>query len=198
MITFKPQIEHPRQHGDTEVGEQVESRIQALCKGRDEINAQLDTLPEGTAEVKDIAKEILKGLHKRILQFQTNKFFVWLIKVFGAFPVSRGKGDMGAINMSFEKLNSGRNLVIFPEGTRSLDGKVGRGKTGVALIAAVAQCPVIPVGINFEGKLKFRRKIVVRFGKPIDPEQLKVTTPGPKELKLLRTTIMDSITELVH
>ena len=130
--------------------------------------------------------------------FQTNKFFVWLIKVFGAFPVSRGKGDMGAINMSFEKLNSGRNLVIFPEGTRSLDGKVGRGKTGVALIAAVAQCPVIPVGINFEGKLKFRRKIVVRFGKPIDPEQLKVTTPGPKELKLLRTTIMDSITELVH
>ena len=130
--------------------------------------------------------------------FRTNKFFVWLIKLFGAFPVSRGKGDMGAINMSFEKLNSGRNLVIFPEGTRSHDGKVGRGKTGVALIAAVAQCPVIPVGINFEGKLRFRRKIVVRFGKPISPEQLKVTTPGPKELKLLRTTIMDSIIELVH
>lgn len=86
MITFKPQIENPRQHGDTEVGEQVESRIQALCKGRDEINAQLDTLPEETAEVKDIAKEILKGLHKRILQFQTNKFFV---AVFGSLKAGK-------------------------------------------------------------------------------------------------------------
>lgn len=130
--------------------------------------------------------------------FQKNKAFVGLIKFWGAFPIARGKGDMDAIKLSFEKLEEGRNLLIFPEGTRSHDGKVGRGKTGVALIAAVAQCPVIPVGINFEGKLKFRKKIVVRFGKPIRPEQLKVTTPGPKELKLLRTTIMDSITELVH
>ncbi|MBR4554659.1 MAG: (d)CMP kinase [Ruminococcus sp.] len=131
--------------------------------------------------------------------FHGKKFFVWIIKKFGAFPVERGKGDMQAINTSFEKLNSGRNLVIFPEGTRSKDGKVGRGKTGVALIAAVAQCPVIPVGINYEGeKLKFRKKVVIRFGKPISPEQLRITTPGPKELKLLRTTIMDSIVELVH
>ena len=131
--------------------------------------------------------------------FHGKKFFVWIIKKFGAFPVERGKGDMQAINTSFEKLNAGRNLVIFPEGTRSHDGKVGRGKTGVALIAAVAQCPVIPVGINYEGeKLKFRKKVVIRFGKPISPEQLKITTPGAKELKLLRSTVMDSITELVH
>lgn len=131
--------------------------------------------------------------------FHSKKFFVWIIKKFGAFPVERGKGDMQAINTSFEKLNSGRNLVIFPEGTRSHDGKVGRGKTGVALIAAVAQCPVIPVGINYQGeKLKFRKKVVIRFGKPISPEQLKITTPGAKELKLLRTTIMDAIVDLVH
>ena len=130
--------------------------------------------------------------------FHTKKFFVWIITKFGAFPVERGKGDTDAIKVSFEKLNMGRNLVIFPEGTRSHDGKFGKVKTGVALIAAVAQCPVIPVGINFEGKLKFRRKVVVRFGKPISPEQLKVTTPGPKELKLLRTTVSESISELVH
>lgn len=130
--------------------------------------------------------------------FQGKKAFVWLIKTFGAFPVSRGKGDTSAITMSVEKLEQGRNLVIFPEGTRSYDGKVGKGKTGVALIAALAQVPVIPVGINFEGKLKFRKKIVVHFGKPISPEQLKITQAGPKELKLLKSTIMDSIIELVH
>ena len=130
--------------------------------------------------------------------FQGNVFFKWLITAFGAFPVARGKGDTGAIDMAVEKLNSGRNLVIFPEGTRSKDGKVGRGKTGVALIAAMAQVPVVPVGINFEGDLKFRKKVVVRFGKPISPEELNVTSTSPRELKTLKMKIMDEITKLVY
>lgn len=130
--------------------------------------------------------------------FHQNVFFTLLIKAFGAFPVTRGKGDTAAIDTSMEKLEKGRNLVIFPEGTRSKDGKVGKGKTGVALIAAMAQVPVVPVGINFEGKLKFRRKVVVRFGKPIKPEDLAVTSTNPRELKTLKTKIMDAITELVH
>lgn len=130
--------------------------------------------------------------------FKQNIFFTWLIRFFGAFPVTRGKGDTVAIDTSVEKLEMGRNLVVFPEGTRSKDGKVGKGKTGVALIAAMAQVPVIPVGINFEGKLKFRRKVVVRFGKPIRPEELAVTSVSPKELKMLKTKIMNAITELVY
>ncbi len=73
--------------------------------------------------------------------FHQNVFFTLLIKAFGkAFPVTRGKGDTQVIDTSIEKLEKGRNLVIFPEGTRSKDGKVGKGKTGVALVAAVAQC----------------------------------------------------------
>ena len=46
--------------------------------------------------------------------------------------------------------------------------------------------PVIPVGINFEGKLKFRKKIVVRFGKPISAEELNITSANPRELKTLK------------
>lgn len=130
--------------------------------------------------------------------FKQNAFFKWLITAFGAFPVTRGKGDTAAIDLSMEKLNMGRNLVIFPEGTRSKDGTVGRGKTGVALIAAMAQVPVIPVGINFEGKLKFRKKLVVRFGKPIDPEELNITSVNPRDLKALKTRIMDEIKKLVY
>lgn len=130
--------------------------------------------------------------------FKQNIFFTWLIKFFGAFPVTRGKGDTTAIDTSLEKLEMGRNLVIFPEGTRSKDGRVGKGKTGVALIAAMAQVPVVPVGINFEGELKFRRKIVVRFGKVIAPEDLAVKSTNPRELKVLKNKIMDSITELVY
>ncbi len=130
--------------------------------------------------------------------FQQNIFFTALIRFFGAFPVTRGKGDTSAIDTAMEKLEMGRNLVIFPEGTRSKDGKVGKGKTGVALIAAVAQVPVVPVGISFDGKLKFRRKVVVRFGKPIRPEDLQIKSTNPRELRTLKTKIMQSITELVH
>ena len=131
--------------------------------------------------------------------FHKNVFFTGLIKLFGAFPVVRGKGDMHVIDTSIEKLEKGRNLEIFPEGTRSKDGKVGKGKTGVALIAAVAQTKVIPVGINFEGeKLRFRSKVVVRYGKPIIPSEIGVTGTTAKDLKKIKNEIMDSITELVH
>lgn len=130
--------------------------------------------------------------------FNQNKAFTLLIKTFGAFPVTRGSGDTAVIDTSIEKLEKGRNLAIFPEGTRSKDGKVGKGKTGVALIAAVAQTNVIPVGINFEGKLKFRRRVVVRFGEPIVPAEIGVTSTNPRALKKIKNVIMEKITELVH
>ena len=130
--------------------------------------------------------------------FKQNIFFAALIKALGAFPVTRGKGDTSAIDTSLKCLNKGRNLVIFPEGTRSKDGRVGRGKTGVALIAAVAQVPVIPVGIVFEGKLKFRKKVVVKFGKAISPNELNISKTDSKELKILKQTIMNGIIDLVE
>ncbi len=131
--------------------------------------------------------------------FKHNVFFTWLIKTFGAFPVSRGAGDLGVIDTAVDKLESGRNLVIFPEGTRSKDGKVGKGKTGVALIAAVAMTKVVPVGINFEGeKLKRRSRIVVRYGEPIDPNEIGITGTTTGDLKVIKKEIMDSISKLVY
>jgi len=128
-----------------------------------------------------------------------NPFFSALIRFMGAFPVVRGSGDMKVIDESIARLNKGRNLVIFPEGTRSKDGKVGRGKTGVALIAAKANVDVVPVGIVFEDKLKFRRKVVVKYGEPISSSQLQVSDePLRTELKNLKNRIMVSITELVE
>lgn len=128
-----------------------------------------------------------------------NPFFGTLIRFFGAFPVVRGKGDMAVIDDSISKLRSGKNLVIFPEGTRSKDGKVGRGKTGVALIAAKSNTDVIPVGVVYDGKLKFRKRITVRYGKPISSNKLQISeNPLPKELKQLKLTVMDAIAELVE
>ena len=130
--------------------------------------------------------------------FKQNFLFTALIRFFGAFPVSRGKGDTAVIDTSIEKLEMGRNLVIFPEGTRSKDGKVGAGKTGVALIAAVAQTKTVPVGIVFEGKLGFRKKVTVRYGKPLMPAEIGVTGTDARSLKKLKLKIMEEITNLVE
>ena len=87
-------------------------------------------------------------------------------------------------------MQHGTNLLIFPEGTRSKDGRVGRGKTGVALIASRAGTDVVPVGINFDGKLHFRSKIVVRVGKPIPAGTLAIDE-NLTERDLLRTLKRD-------
>lgn len=127
-----------------------------------------------------------------------NKLFGWFIRKLGAFPVVRGSGDMSVIDDSIRILESGRNLVIFPEGTRSKDGRVGKGKTGVALIAAKSGADVVPCGIIFEGeKLRFRSKLTLRFGKPIKAEELAVGDDR-NELKTVKKRIMRAITELVE
>ncbi|MDR0917848.1 MAG: 1-acyl-sn-glycerol-3-phosphate acyltransferase [Oscillospiraceae bacterium] len=131
--------------------------------------------------------------------FEKNFFVTCLIIALGAYPVDRGKGDTGAIDTAIEKLKIGKNFMIFPEGQRSKDGKVGKGKSGIALIAAKAQTDVIPVGIIFDGKLKFRRKVIIRYGKPIPPEKLAVSDPPQKtELKALVNTVMGEIEHLVY
>lgn len=128
-----------------------------------------------------------------------NKLFGWFIRKLGAFPVVRGSGDMQVIDDSIKILESGRNLVIFPEGTRSKDGKVGKGKTGVAMIAAKSGADVVPCGIIFEGeKLHFRSKLTLKFGKPIKAEEIAVEGNSPRELKEVKKRIMGAITELVE
>ena len=127
-----------------------------------------------------------------------NKLFGWFIRKLGAFPVKRGAGDMSVIDDSINILKSGRNLVIFPEGTRSKDGSVGKGKTGVAMIAAMSGADVVPCAICFEGeKLKFRSKLTLKFGPVIRADELHITGTTPKELKGVKQRIMGAITELV-
>lgn len=128
-----------------------------------------------------------------------NKLFGWFITKLGAFPVKRGAGDLQVIDDAVGILESGRHLVIFPEGTRSKDGKVGKGKTGVALIAARSGADILPCGIIFEGeKLHFRSKLTLRFGKVIPAEEIAVTEGSPRELKAAKLRIMSAITELVE
>ncbi len=132
--------------------------------------------------------------------FTKNRLFAWLIRALGAFPVSRGKGDMAVLDTAVERLEGGRSLMIFPEGTRSKDGKVHRGHSGAAVISVRSGKAIIPVGIVFGEKLKFRTRVTVKFGEPIfpgdyveDPEN-----PNPRQLVKLKNKYMEEIKRLVE
>lgn len=129
-----------------------------------------------------------------------NKLFGWLIRNLGAFPVARGKGDTSVIDTAVERLQRGDNLMIFPEGTRSKDGKVHRGHTGAALIAARTGKDIIPVGIIFGEKLKFRCKVTIKYGKPIRVSDYcnNSSEPNPRALVKLKNKYMSEITRLVE
>ena len=129
-----------------------------------------------------------------------NKFLSLLIRSLGAFPVSRGKGDMGAIDTAVQKLKSGRSLIIFPEGTRSKDGKVHKGQSGAALIAAKSGKPIVPVGIVFGEKLKFRTKLTIKYGKPIITQDYVEISDEPnlRQISKLKKRYMEEIKLLVE
>ena len=94
-----------------------------------------------------------------------------IIKSLNAFPVKRGASDRGAIKMALNILKKGLCLGIFPEGTRSRDGKLHKAQAGVSLIAAMSKAPVVPTALIGTNKIwskeeKFPQQTIV-FGEPI-------------------------------
>lgn len=119
-----------------------------------------------------------------------------LIKALGAFPVSRGKGDTGAVDKAISSINEGKVLAIFPEGTRSKTGKLLRFKSGSALIAHKTGVDIIPACICYEGKLGFRKRVVVRYGESISNEQLNITETSSTELKEASKLLQSAVQKL--
>jgi 1-acyl-sn-glycerol-3-phosphate acyltransferase len=124
-------------------------------------------------------------LHHRHLEFVARGslfkgFFGHIIKWLNAIPLKDDSGDAGAIREVLRRLDAGRAVLIFPEGSRTPDGEMKEFKRGVALLVKKAQCPVVPVAIAgaFQhwpvgGKCRFRGPSVrVKYGKPIAHEEL--------------------------
>ncbi len=121
-----------------------------------------------------------------------------VIRGLGAFPVKRGKGDTSAIDHAEQLIRDGKVLAMFPEGTRSKDGKPLRPKSGAAVVASQTGADVIPAAIYFQGKLHFRSKVVVSFGDIIPNEQLHITGKSPREIKEASNLIMGKIIALLE
>jgi 1-acyl-sn-glycerol-3-phosphate acyltransferase len=123
-----------------------------------------------------------------------------LITHLNAFPVDRSILDQQALQTAEKALRNGFGLIIFPEGTRSLNGELKKGKPGVGLLARRTIVPVIPTYIeNSRGfyKLIFSRKrLKIVFGKPISQEWIAQIPDDNTGYRLIAEEIMVKIADL--
>lgn len=125
-----------------------------------------------------------------------NPFLRFLLKALGAFPVSRGNGDTGAIDTAVSIVQDGGVLGIFPEGTRSPDNNLLRFKSGLALIASRTQSDIFPCAITFTEGRKFRSRIIVTYGPLLPYQELGMETGAPRELKDATRKIQETVQTL--
>jgi 1-acyl-sn-glycerol-3-phosphate acyltransferase len=105
------------------------------------------------------------------------RFLAWFYTAVGQVPIDRTDADsaQAALNTAERILKQGKLLGMYPEGTRSPDGRLYKGKTGLARLALHTGVPVIPVAmigtdvVNPPGKkgLRFGR-VQIKLGKPMD------------------------------
>lgn len=130
-------------------------------------------------------------------------FFDWVMRKVHAFPVKRGAGDLRAIRDALRMLDENKPLVIFPEGTRSKDRNLRRGKPGIGFITARSGVPVVPAYIegSFEAlpggiKTLKRRRVKVYIGKSVDFSSMAADKDSRDMYQQMSDEIMKRIAQL--
>jgi len=131
-----------------------------------------------------------------------SRFFDYLLRKLGAYPVYRGRLDRGALRWAGQSLARGLALVAFPEGQRSKNTQLQPAFSGPALIASRSGVPILPVGVtgteNIKGKAWWLRRprVTINIGYPfyLPPVDGRLT-----KVKLAEFTdsIMEHIAELL-
>lgn len=113
------------------------------------------------------------------------------------------KAALQSLDTAMEVLGNGEAFGIYPEGTRSRDGLLYRGRTGVAQLALTANCPVVPVGLRgtqdlqpVGSRLPRLARVRIAFGAPIVPGTRFDDVPRGKARRMLTDEIMTSIQQL--
>lgn len=103
----------------------------------------------------------------------------FLMRSVGAFPINREGMGASGLKETLRRLRNGGIVILFPEGTRSLDGRLGELKAGIAVLALKARAPIVPAGIagTFEAWPRARRlpsphALRIEYGPPIYPEEI--------------------------
>ena len=118
----------------------------------------------------------------------------WAFTLAGAIPLHRGEADVGALRRGLKVLQSGHILAVAPEGTRSNDGRLQRGHSGVVVMALLSGAPILPVAYYGQETLRKnlrrlrRTDFAIRVGRPFSIE-----TGGVKVTREVRQEIADEI-----
>ncbi len=118
-----------------------------------------------------------------------------------AIPVKRDSANnLRAFRDVLDRVKNGQGVIIFPEGTRSLDGSLLPGKPGAGLLAIKAGVPILPIRtFGFErvlprsNKLGGGSRIVICAGKPIMPEEIDPGKGAPNREQIIVDKIMERI-----
>jgi 1-acyl-sn-glycerol-3-phosphate acyltransferase len=135
-------------------------------------------------------------------------FIGWLAGHGGVHPVDRGNADVEAFRLASKILELGYVLLVFPEGTRSPDGRLQEAKDGLAMLAMRSNARIVPIGVNNSDavwkkgqKLPSpfpRRTITVRIGEPFTVADVVPADADRRTTKTLATrAIMGRIAELL-
>ncbi|MDE0299816.1 MAG: lysophospholipid acyltransferase family protein [Candidatus Poribacteria bacterium] len=123
-----------------------------------------------------------------------------LLALHNAYPVKRGTADRSALRRTISLLKDGHAVLIFPEGTRSKDGNLGKARDGVSFIIHNADVPAIPVYLAGANCLMPRRskwvrpaKLSTHFGPPIDFSEARETEDKRLMYQRMSRMIMESI-----
>jgi 1-acyl-sn-glycerol-3-phosphate acyltransferase len=129
----------------------------------------------------------------------------WLFTSLGAIPVDRGRvrAAQDALDAAGHVLGEGGAFGIHPEGTRSPDGRLYRGRTGVARLALSSGAVVVPVALSGTDQLqpigaRFPRirPVTVRFGQPLNFSRYEGMESSLPVLRSITDEIMYAISEL--
>ena len=108
-----------------------------------------------------------------------NPLFGALIGRCNAFAIERDTADVKGVKNAIDRLQRGKILLVFPEGTRTRDGTVGRMKAGIGILAERAAVPIVPVLIEGAYEVWPKGALIPRlgksrlvFGKPMRPEMI--------------------------
>lgn len=121
----------------------------------------------------------------------------------GAIPIDRKVGGKEALMWAAKALKKGKIIAIHPEGTRTMTGKLQRGKTGVARLALLTKAPVVPVGLIGTFKILPKgkyipklRKAVMSIGEPMYFDEYYGKPTSKKMLREITTKIMKETAKL--
>lgn len=133
-------------------------------------------------------------------------FANWILHGFNSIPVDRDGGkDISALKRVLELLKQGQGVLVFPEGTRSKDGKLQPAKRGVGMMACRAQVPVVPThiigtfdvwGRNHKTPRLLLDRINVVYGKPLYPADFDPGKNDPNRYQTAADSIVHAISVL--